>query len=378
MGRRLTLLTTTAVALAVIAPLLARGQATTEVPQDRALLRLVSRAVAWYPDSVFRVSSDQRSQTPSGAYRVVSVERECDSKMLSGTVSVIVDEVADTVWLGSTARLPFREAGVEPTALGTFLEDFLPQALQANLHLKVKVDWSGGSRRPGSLIPFWLLVDTGYGEFRKEAAVSSEGEFLVLGTSLPLNRDPVAYRRELLAASDMVMWDHGGGGQEKVEIVEFSDLECPACRRRWPLIRESLDSHEGSLRHGMVSFPLTTIHPWAFRSASASWCVAEQDLGAVLPFKELFYSIQGEMEVSLVRPTSLDFLAGHGLDEESFRSCFLRQPSVDAVHDQMAFGHRMGVVATPTYFVNGWKVQAPGEDWFPAMIERLLAGDDLS
>jgi protein-disulfide isomerase len=106
--------------------------------------------------------------------------------------------------------------------------------------------------------------------------------------------------------------------------------------------------------------------------------VAEQDLGAVLPFKELFYSIQREMEVSLVRPTSLDFLAGHGLDEESFRSCFLRQPSVDAVHSQMALGHRMGVVATPTYFVNGWKVQAPGEDWFPAMVERLLAGDDLS
>jgi protein-disulfide isomerase len=371
-------LAATAVALTVIAPLLARGQATTQVPQDRALLRLVSRAMAWYPDSVFKISSDQRSQTPSGTYRLVSVERECDSKTLSGSVSVIVDEVADTAWLGSAARLPFREAGVEPTALGSYLEDFLPQALQANLRLKVKVDWSSGSRRPGSLIPFWLLVDTGYGEFRKEAAVSSEGEYLVLGTSLPLNRDPVAYRRELLASSDMVMWDHGGSGDEKVEIVEFSDFECPHCRHKWPLIKDTLDLHKGSMRHGMVSFPLTTIHPWAFRSASASWCVVEQDGQLLLPFKELFYSLQTEMEVSLVRQTSLDFLAGHGLDEESFRSCFLRQQSVDAVHRQMALGHQMGVTATPTYFVNGWKVQSANETWFPAMIERLLAGDDLS
>jgi protein-disulfide isomerase len=132
------------------------------------------------------------------------------------------------------------------------------------------------------------------------------------------------------------------------------------------------------MRHGMVSFPLTTIHPWAFRSACASWCVGEQDVAATLQFKELFYSIQREMEVSLVTPTSVDFVVGQGLDEASFRSCYLRKPSLDAVHGQMALGHQMGVIATPTFFVNGWKVQAPSETWFPAMIERLLAGEDLS
>jgi protein-disulfide isomerase len=377
MGRRLTLLMMVVVTVAAMVPLLARGQGAEEVSQDRALLRLVSRAAAWYPDSVFRITSDERTQTPSGAYRLVAVERECESQLLSGTTSVIVDEVADTVWIGSTPRLPFRDAGIEPTALGAFLESFLPEALEANLRLKVKVDWSSGSRRPGALIPFWLEVDTGYGEFRKEAAVSSEGEYLVLGTSYPIDRDPVAYRRELLEASDVVMWDRGAD-EAMVSIVEFSDLECPACRRRWPLIKETLDTNEGSMRHGMVSFPLTTIHPWAFRSACASWCVGEQDVAATLLFKELFYSIQREMEVSLVTPTSVDFVVGQGLDEESFRSCYLKRPSLDAVHGQMALGHQMGVIATPTFFVNGWKVQAPNETWFPAMIERLLAGEDLS
>ena len=47
--------------------------------------------------------------------------------------------------------------------------------------------------------------------------------------------------------------------------------ECPHCRHKWPLIKDTLDLHKGSMRHGMVSFPLTTIHPCAFRSASAAF-----------------------------------------------------------------------------------------------------------
>ena len=127
----------------------------------------------------------------------------------------------------------------------------------------------------------------------------------------------------------------------------------------------------------MVSFPLTTIHPWAFRSAAASWCVSRQGAKLLTPFKELFYSLQSEMEVSLVTPTALDFVAGNGLDEQAFRSCYLREPSLDAVHGQLELSHRLGVIATPTYFVNGWLVQAPDEAWFGSMVERLLAGEDL-
>jgi protein-disulfide isomerase len=371
-------LTTALVVAAAMVPLLAQTQGDSTPAQDPELLRLVERAVAWYPDSSYRMTSVERGQTPSGSYRLVTVERECESDFLKGPMTVIVDEVSDTAWIGNVARLPFRETGIAPTALGRFLEEFLPQAMRTNLNLKVKVDWASGPHRPGALIPFWLLVDTGYGDFHKEAAVSSEGEFLVLGTSFPLDQDPVATRRQLLASSDLVVWDHGNDGQNRVEIVEFSDLECPACRRKWPLVKETLDARGEGLKHGMVSFPLTTIHPWAFRSACASWCVAEQNSESLLSFKELFYSIQQEMEVSLVTPTSVDFVIGNGLDETSFRSCYLRDPSLDAVHGQMALGHRLGVIATPTYFINGWKVQVPDESWFPAMVDRLLAGEDLS
>ena len=164
--------------------------------------------------------------------------------------------------------------------------------------------------------------------------------------------------------------------EQEVEIVEFSDLECPACKGKWPMVKGAMESSGAAIRHGMVSFPLTSIHPWAFRASSATWCVGAQSADQVIGFKELFYELQRDMEVGLVTPTSTDFVAGNGLDEEAFRACYLRGSSLDAVHAQLALGHRVGVNATPTYFVNGWMIQMPQDEWFADLISRLAKGQE--
>jgi protein-disulfide isomerase len=348
-----------------------------EAPEpDAKTLRFVQRAIAWYPDSTFKLVENTRHVTASGAYRVVTVERTCASRLLSGQPTVLVDEATNTAWLGSVGELPFHGTGADPAAVRTFLESFLPDALKASMNLKARVEWDAGPRRPGALIPLTLLVDTGYGEYRRPAAITSDGKYLVMASEMPLDDDPVAFRRRLFAESDFVMWDTEDGAGSKVEIVEFSDFECPACKGKWPIIQMVLGRHEGAIRHGMVSYPLTQIHPWSFRAASATWCVALQDPQRLIPFKETFYSLQREMEVSLVKDTSLDFIAGRGLDEAAFLACFLKKPSIDAVHGQMSLGKVLGVNSTPTYFVNGWKIQVPDGSWFPAFVDRLVKGEE--
>ena len=347
------------------------------VAQNPAVLRFVERAIAWHPDSTFRVLSDERRQTPSGSYRMVTVERTCSSKILSGQPTVVIDEVTGIAYLGSVGQLPFQQTGQSPRSLRSFLEGFLPEVLDRNMNMKVRVSWdTTEDQTSGAVIPFLLLVDTGYGEFAKPSAVTSDGGYLVLGSGMPLEADPVALRRAKFAASDVVIWDDNGGSEATVEIVEFSDLECPACKAKWPMVKQEMEAHRGTIRHGMVSFPLTSIHPWAFRASSASWCVAEQGPQELIPFKELFYDLQRDMEVSLVTSTSMDYVAGEGLDETAFRACYLRSASLDAVHSQLALGHEVGVIATPTYFVNGWMVQAPNEEWFPDLISRIVNGEE--
>jgi len=344
--------------------------------QDPAFLRFVERAVAYCPDSTFKMVSVDRGRTPSGAYRMIEVERACASDQLTGSMTLVVDDVANSVWFGAAAKLPALEASLDPAARRTFIEQSLPEMLRGSLRLNARVDWNDPPYRAGALLPFWLKIDSGYGEYRKAAAVTADWVYFVFGPVFPSDADLVAYRRDLLAASDLVAWDRVASDNAPVAIVEFSDLECPACKAKWPQIREAVDGSQGRVKHGMVSFPLTTIHPWAFRAASASWCVSAQSPGLLLPFKEVFYELQAVMETSQVSPTARDFVTANGLDEAAFSSCYLRGPSIDAVHRQLTLGQEMGVNATPTYFVNGWMVVGPDPEWFPGMLARLAAGTE--
>jgi len=372
-GRVVTMMLAVSTVLAVTPQ--APAQEADGVRQDPVMLRFAERMAPYYPGSSFEVVSDDRQLTASGAYRTVAVERECDSRFLSGTATFLVDESTKTVWVGAVARLPLQGTNMGADAMRNFLEQFLPNALRENMRLKVRIDWDTGGHPTGAVIPFTLQVDTGYGEYPRVAAVTADGALLVLGGGWPLDRDPVDFRRELLASSELVMWDHEGGDGRPVSIVEFSDLECPACRAKWPLIGQVLEAEDLAARHGMVSLPLTSIHPWSFRAASATWCVAQQDPAMVLPFKELFYELQPDMEVSMVTDAARDFVAANGLDEQAFNDCYLRSPSLDAVHRQLALGGRLGVAATPTYFVDGWQVQVPDESWFGDLVRTLAAGE---
>lgn len=343
---------------------------------DPRTMRFVQRAVSWYPDSVFRLVENTRYQTKTGSYRFVTFERTCASEMLSGKPSAIIDEEADTIWMGSVGELPSDGLGQGTEALKTFLSGFLPEAMRASMNMKVKVEWNTGPMKQGAVLPLDLLVDTGYGNTKRAAGVTADGKYLVIGSEMSLKEDPVTARRRLLSGSDVVVWDTQVDRGSKVEIVEISDFECPACKNKWPLIAEVLKQQGESVSHGLLSFPLTMIHPWAFRSANAAWCVGRQSPESVIPLKETFYALQREMEVAQVTPTAVDFVAGQGLDEEAFLGCYLQKPSIDAVLRQMTLGNTLGVRATPTYVVNGWMVQIPDESWFPDMVARLVAGEE--
>ena len=243
------------------------------------------------------------------------------------------------------------------------------------LRMRAKVDWNVTKTGPSALLPFNLEVDTGYGTFRSPGAVTVDGKYVLLGAPLPYDQDPVAYRREQFEQSGSVMWDHEDEGAI-VRIVEFSDFECPACRTKWPLIKKEVQEHGKAILHGMVNFPLQSIHPWAFRAASAAWCISDLSPTHLPQFKETFYGLQDDMELSLVTPTSVDFVIGQGLDEDRFRECYLKKVSIDAVHAQMAFGNAVGISSTPSYFINGWMILAPDFLSLETLVNALIAGEE--
>ena len=343
-------------------------------PQDAEVLRFVARALPWHPTSNFKILSDDKQMTPSGAFRLIQVERT-GSQRLDGRTSLLIDEPGKAVWFGNIGRLPSKDVGAGVEELKAFVEVFIPDLLMKNMRMKVKVDWNVTKQGPSALLLFALDVDTGYGSFRRPGAVTADGGLVLLGAPLPFDQDPVAYRRELFENSDTIMWDHENE-DAMVRIVEFSDFECPACRVKWPLVKSQIEKNPETVLHGMVNFPLPSIHPWAFRSASAAWCVSDMSPTLLPQFKETFYSLQNDMELSLVTPTSVDYVIGHGLDEQQFLECYLKPVSLDAVHAQMAFGNALGINSTPTYFVNGWMLLASDALTLDQLVKAMIAGEE--
>jgi len=358
--------------LMLAVPAAAAGRA---APSEPHAVRFARQLASYYPGSTWELTEDSRHETPSGAYRLVRVDRKCESTFLSGPVSILVDVASGMAYPGSIGRMPADHPKGSLEKIKAYVSDFIPQALASSLGIRCTVSWDEMPVRSGGVVPFVLKVETGYGTTSRPAAVTGDGQYLVLGAGMPWDTDPRAWRREILDGSDLVIWDHPGKGA-RVSIVEFSDFECPGCKRKWPVIRKALDSFGNAVRHGMVNFPLTRIHPWAFRAAVAGWCVTRQDPEALVPLKEQYYSMQREMELSLVPEVARDFLSGAGLDPERFDRCYLKPPAIEAVLRQMALGYRLNIDATPTYFLNGIRVQGPKEDWFLDLVQRVMAGEN--
>ncbi|KKQ24276.1 MAG: DSBA-like protein thioredoxin domain-containing protein [Candidatus Roizmanbacteria bacterium GW2011_GWC2_37_13] len=81
-----------------------------------------------------------------------------------------------------------------------------------------------------------------------------------------------------------------GPENAKVQLVEFSDFECPFCIRAYPTVKQILKDYSGKIRFYYKQFPLTQIHPNAQKAAEASLCAADQ--GKFWEFHDKMFEVQ--------------------------------------------------------------------------------------
>lgn len=67
-----------------------------------------------------------------------------------------------------------------------------------------------------------------------------------------------------------------GPANAKIQLVEFSDFECPFCIRAFPTVEKILNDYKGQVRFYYMQYPLTQLHPHAQKAAEASLCAADQ------------------------------------------------------------------------------------------------------
>jgi protein-disulfide isomerase len=135
----------------------------------------------------------------------------------------------------------------------------------------------------------------------------------------------------------------------KVAIVEFEDMECPACAHAFPTVHKAIEHYKIPLVR--YDFPLGPIHPWSFAAAvnarylqdKVSPKVADDYRGAV------FAAQTGIASMDDLQIFTRQFFQSHGLQMP-----FVIDPSGDLakeVRADHALGEKLGLRETPTIFV---------------------------
>ncbi len=159
-----------------------------------------------------------------------------------------------------------------------------------------------------------------------------------------------------------------GNDDAPITIMEFSDLQCPACAATIPLLMDYVENNPEKVRMEAYHFPLTSIHQYAFLASEASECAADQGEDSYWAFKEMIYTNQDQLNEDYVNSVA-DSLE---LDREAFDQCLEDGTHKEKVQTHMALGEQMGVGGTPTIFVDGQIIRWPGATEFDAYIDSLL------
>jgi protein-disulfide isomerase len=161
-----------------------------------------------------------------------------------------------------------------------------------------------------------------------------------------------------------------GPDDAPITIVEFSDYQCPFCRRWHDEVYEPLlAAYPGKLKIVYRNLPLTSIHPDAFSAAEAAMCAGEQD--AYWPYHEKLFSSE-----NLGNQVYTQYAQELSLNMDSFESCLNDHKYKAAIEADSDFAVNLGVRSTPTFFINGLAiVGAQPLDVFKQVIDKELAGE---
>ncbi len=138
-----------------------------------------------------------------------------------------------------------------------------------------------------------------------------------------------------------------GDPKAPVTIVEFSDFQCPYCKKTQPTLNDLLTKYNGRVKLAYRDFPLREIHPRAQAAAEGARCAGEQ--GKFWEFHDALFADQSKLDEADLAAQA----RAVGLDEKSFQSCLASGRFKSNVEADMQEGNKVGVAGTPAFFVNG-------------------------
>jgi len=176
--------------------------------------------------------------------------------------------------------------------------------------------------------------------------------YLVSLQRIPSNTEMITIEN-VVESNDWVLGDRNS----KVIITEYSDFQCPACASYNSVIKQITADFGDKIAFVYRHFPLPN-HQHAKTMAYAAEAAGKQ--GKFWEMHDLIFKNQSEwISKSSVTETITEFAKQLSLDEERFAKDIDSDEIKTKINDSVAKGREIGISYTPTFFVNGVRIQNP-------------------
>lgn len=180
-----------------------------------------------------------------------------------------------------------------------------------------------------------------------------DGQHAFVGELIPFGADPFAVARKEMEAN--AKGPARGAQSAAVNIVEFSDLQCPHCKQAQPTL-EKLIAEVPNARMVFENFPIDQIHKWANLGARYGTCIARTNNDAFWRFVDGVFNEQDQITEQNATDKLNEIAKAAGVDPTATATCAASPQAKTDVIQSYELGVANGVTGTPTLFINGRKI----------------------
>ena len=168
-----------------------------------------------------------------------------------------------------------------------------------------------------------------------------------------------------------------GENKKNVVLVEYGDYQCPACAAYYPIIKQLFETYKSDIQFQFRNFPLQQIHQNARAAARAAEAAGKQN--KFWEMHDLLYEQQSSWEQSSSANLIFEQYAKQlGLNVDTFKTDFASNEINEIINADFNEVTRLGVESTPTFFLQGKKLDNPPRDlegWKKLIDEQIKASN---
>lgn len=230
----------------------------------------------------------------------------------------------------------------------TTVDSFMQQTFGYESDLSWKIASIKPAPVPG-LAEVNVILASPQGQQASRFYVTADGQHAVVGEIIPFGAKPFEPVKKKLERS--ITGPSLGPKNAPVTVVEFGDLQCPACKAAQPTI-EKLEASEPNVRFIFQNFPLE-MHNWAAKGAAYSDCVGKASNDVFWKFIAKVYETQQDITAETADEKLTAIATDSGLKGVEIAACAATPKAKADVDASIALGKEVNVTGTPTLFING-------------------------